>query len=221
VAVLCGRRVAPIDYSLYLVADAEYAAGRDLVDLVDDAVRGGVTIVQLRGKCLPYGDFLDLARRVHDVLKKRRVPLLINDRVDIALACGAAGVHLGQDDMPPAFARKMLTEGTIIGISVNTLEEALEAEREGANYLGLGPIYPTATKATTLPLVGTGGLRAVKDRIHIPVIAIGGITSENAASVREAGADGVAVVSSILGTDNVRKAARQLKKAFGARALRR
>ena len=214
--ILRKKRVVSIDYSLYLVADAEFVGGRNLVTLIEEAVRGGVTIVQLRGKDLPFGDFLDLARKVHDVLKKRRVPLLINDRMDIAQACGAAGVHLGQEDMPPAFARKMLTEGTIIGNSVNTLAEALEAERAGADYVGLGPIFPTTTKITSLPVVGTEGIRAVKGQVQIPVVAIGGITVQNAPSVREAGADGIAVVSSILGSDNVRKAARQLKKAFGA-----
>jgi thiamine-phosphate pyrophosphorylase len=205
-----------IDYSLYLVADAEYASGRDLVPLIEDAVKGGVTIVQIRGKGLPFGDFLDLARRVKAVLKPRRVPLLINDRVDIALACGAAGVHLGQEDMPPALARKMLARNTIIGNSVNTLQEAREAEREGADYIGLGPIFATTSKATDLPALGAEGLRTIREKVRIPIVAIGGITPRNAGAVREAGADGIAVVSSILGSQDARKAARELKKAFGA-----
>ena len=205
-----------IDYSLYLIADAEYASGRDLVPLIEEAVKGGVTVVQVRGKGLPFDDFLELARRLKTVLKPRRVPLLINDRVDIALASGAAGVHLGQEDMPPALARKMLARNTVIGNSVNTPEEAREAERQGANYVGLGPVFATATKATDLPVVGPEGIRAVRDKISIPIVAIGGITPRNAGAVREAGADGIAVVSSILGAQDARKAARELKKAFGA-----
>ncbi len=211
--MILGRRSA-VDYTLYLVADAEFAAGRDLVALVLDAVKGGVSIVQLRGKGLPFADFLDLARRLQAALKRRRVPLVINDRPDIAIASAAAGVHLGQDDMPPAFARKILGNPMIIGNSVNTVEEAVEAERQGSDYVGLGPIFPTGTKATALPVLGPGCIRAVKDRIKIPVVAIGGINEENAASVREAGADGIAVVSSIMGAENARQAARRLRKAF-------
>jgi thiamine-phosphate pyrophosphorylase len=206
----------PVDYSLYLVADAEFAAGRDLIALVDAAVRGGVTVVQIRGKDLPFRDFLDLARTAVARLKKHRVPLLINDRVDIALASGAAGVHLGQDDMPVAFARKVLASQTIIGVSVNSVEEALEAERLGADYVGLGPIYPTGTKTTSLPVLGPAGIREVKARVSIPVVAIGGISPLNACEVHKAGADGIAVVSALLGAADVKKAARELKKAFGA-----
>ncbi len=208
----------PVDYSLYLVADAEFAAGRDLVALIDAAVRGGVTIVQLRGKDLPFRDFLDLARAAAARLKKHRVPLLINDRMDIALASGAVGVHLGQDDMPVAFARKVLDSPTLIGVSVNTVEEAREAERLGADYVGLGPIYPTGTKATSLPVIGPAGIRAVKAKVSIPVVAIGGISPTNACEVHRAGADGIAVVSALLGAADVRKAARELKIAFGAGA---
>lgn len=207
-----------IDYSLYLVADAEYAAGRDLISLIEAAVRGGVTLVQLRGKDLPFRDFLDMARTAVARLKKHHVPLLINDRVDIAMASGAAGVHLGQDDMPVAFARKVLAPRTIIGVSVNSVEEACEAERLGADYLGLGPIYPTGTKATALPVLGPEGIRAVKARVTVPIVAIGGISSLNACEVRAAGANGIAVVSAVLGAADVKKAARELKKAFGAGA---
>ena len=208
----------PVDYSLYLVADAEYAAGRNLIALIEAAVRGGVTVVQLRGKDLPFRDFLDLARTAVACLKKHHAPLLINDRVDIALASGAAGVHLGQDDMPVAFARKVLASKTLIGVSVNSVEEACEAERLGADYVGLGPIYPTGTKATSLPVLGPAGIRAVKARVSIPVVAIGGISLLNACEVREAGADGIAVVSALLGAADIKKAARELKKAFGAGA---
>lgn len=206
-----------IDYSLYLVADAAFVVGQDIVPFVESAVRGGATVVQLRGKHLSFKEFRDLGRRVGAVLKSRRVPLLINDRVDVALSCRAAGIHLGQDDMPLSIARRVLAKLMVIGISANTLEEALRAERQGADYVGLGPIYPTASKETNLPLVGPEGIRRVKARLRIPVVAIGGITVENAGAVGEAGADGIAVISAILGKRNAEEAARRLKEAFCSR----
>jgi thiamine-phosphate pyrophosphorylase len=200
------------DYSLYLVADADYVEGRDLVVLIEAAVRGGATIVQLRAKSLPFSDFLELGRRAVPVLKKHHVPLIINDRADVALACGAAGVHIGQDDMPLAVVRKVLAGGMLIGISVNTPEEARDAERQGADYVGVGPVYETSTKTTDLPALGPEGVRRIKARVAIPIVAIGGITHENVRAVREAGADGIAVVSAILGAADAYKAARRLKE---------
>jgi thiamine-phosphate pyrophosphorylase len=202
-----------IDWSLYLIADMEFAAGRDLVRIVREAVRGGVTMVQLRVKGAGTRDFLDLALRMSAALKKNSVPLIINDRTDIALACAADGIHLGQDDMPPDRTRKLLGRSKIIGVTVNTLKEAREAERLGADYVGLGPIYATTTKDTDLPIVGSEGIRRMHKLIDIPIIAIGGINAGNAADVLRAGAAGVAVVSAILGAADARKAAAELKKA--------
>ncbi len=210
-----------VDYSLYLVADADYAADRDLVPLVEAAVRGGVTVVQLRGKSLLHADFLALARRIVPVLKRHRVPLIINDMAEIALSCGAAGLHLGQDDLPLAVARKILADDMIIGVSVNTPEEAREAERRGADYVGAGPVFATATKATDLPVLGPQAFRRIKESVLIPVVAIGGITGENARSVLEAGADGIAVVSALLGADDPQEAARGLKRAMNLAIRRR
>jgi thiamine-phosphate pyrophosphorylase len=201
-----------IDYSLYLVADAGFVSGRDLVTLVEEAVRGGVTVVQLRAKHLPYPEFLELGRRLASVLRKRRVPLIVNDRADVALACGADGVHLGQEDMPLALVRRVMGKGTLFGVSVHTPEEAREAERLGADYVGAGPAYATASKATDLPPIGPEGIRRIKASVTIPVVAIGGITAENARALREAGADGIAVVSAILGATDARRAARGLKR---------
>jgi len=201
-----------IDWSLYLVADTEFAAGRDLVRLVREAVLGGVTTVQLRAKDLGTRDFLELASRISEQLGKLGVPFLINDRVDISLACGTAGVHLGQDDMPLADARRLLGPDKTIGISVNTLEEAVEAQTLGADYVGLGPIYATTTKDTDLPIVGAEGIRRMHKLIDIPIIAIGGINAGNAADVLRAGAAGVAVVSAILGARDARQAAAELLK---------
>jgi thiamine-phosphate pyrophosphorylase len=201
-----------VDYSLYLVADADYDPGQDLVSVIGAAVKGGVTIVQLRAKSLPYSDFLSLGRRVVPALKRHRVPLIINDRADVALSCGAAGVHLGQDDLPLTVARKILSEAMIIGVSVNTLEQARDAERQGANYVGAGPVFETLTKLTDLPLLGAEGIRRLKEGVAIPVVAIGGITATNARAVRMAGADGIAVVSAVLGSSDPYKAARRLKE---------
>jgi thiamine-phosphate pyrophosphorylase len=202
------------DYSLYLVADAGYASGRELPDLVEAAVAGGVTVVQLRAKSLPGGAFAELGLAIARRLAGTGVPLLINDRVDIALACGAAGVHLGQEDMPVPLARRLLGPGAVIGVSVNTPDEARRAEREGADYVGAGPAYATATKDTPLAVLGPAGIGLVKRATGIAVVAIGGIGPRNAAEVAAAGADGVAVVSAILGAPDAKRAAEELKAAL-------
>ncbi len=202
------------DYSLCLVADAEYAPGRDLLGLIEEAVRGGASIVQLRAKNLTSRDLLDLGRRAADLLARLSVPLLVNDRVDVALACGAAGVHLGQEDMPVDQARRLLGPDRIIGVSVNTPEEALRAEREGADYVGANPAYVTATKEIALPVLGPEGIGRIKRAVRIPVVAIGGIGTANAAALAAAGADGIAVISAILGAPDARRAAEELKKVF-------
>lgn len=204
----------PIDYSLYLVADAEFTAGRDLVGLIREAVRGGATIVQIRAKNLSSRDFLEIGLRAADLLARTGVPLLINDRVDIALASGAAGVHLGQEDMPVHLARRILGPDKLIGISVNTIGEALSAERDGADYVGAGPAHVTATKATALAVLGPEGIGRIKRAVRIPVVAIGGIGTANAAALAAAGADGIAVISAILGAPDARRAAEDLKRAF-------
>ncbi|HOW86890.1 MAG TPA: thiamine phosphate synthase [Candidatus Aminicenantes bacterium] len=210
-----------IDYSLYLVADAGYAAGRDLAGLVDAAVDGGVTIVQLRAKSLGGAAFAALASDVAARLARRGVPLLINDRVDVALACGAAGVHLGQDDLPVAAARRLLGPRGIIGLSVNTAEEARRAERDGADYVGAGPAFATSTKQTELAVLGPAGIGRIKAAVRLPVVAIGGIGAAGAAEMAAAGADGVAVVSAILGAPDARRAAEELKRAFEIQPKRR
>jgi thiamine-phosphate pyrophosphorylase len=211
-----------IDYSLTLVADADFfkeiavpgTAGRDLLGIVDAAVQGGVTVVQLRAKTLPFREFLDLGLKAADRLAGTGVPLIINDRMDIALACGADGVHLGQEDMPLAAARKILGGDRIIGISVNTVMEARAAQAGGADYVGAGPAFATATKETALPILGPEGIRSIKRAIRIPVVAIGGINGGNAAALANSGADGIAVVSAILGAPDARRATEDLRKAF-------
>lgn len=203
-----------IDYSLYLVADADYAAGRDLAGLVDAAVDGGVTVVQLRAKHLEGAAFVALASEIAGRLARRGVPLLVNDRVDVALACGAAGVHLGQEDVPVAVARRLLGPGAVLGVSVNTPGEARKAERDGADYIGAGPAYATSTKETPLVVLGPAGIGLIKRATRLPVVAIGGVGAANAAEMASAGADGIAVVSAILGAPDAGWAAEELKRAF-------
>lgn len=202
------------DYSLYLVADADYASGRDLPALVEAAVDGGVTIVQLRAKSLDRGPFTELALAIAGRLASKGVPLLVNDRPEIAAACGAAGVHLGQGDRPAAEARRLLGPEATIGVSVNTPEEARRAERDGADYVGAGPAYATSTKLTDLAILGPSGIGRIARSTRLPVVAIGGIGAFNAVGLGRAGARGIAVVSAILGAPDARLAAQELVRAF-------
>jgi thiamine-phosphate pyrophosphorylase len=204
----------PIDYTLYLVADAGAAEGRDLPALVDAAVEGGVTVVQLRAKDLPKTDILALAGEISRRLRSREIPLLVNDHPDVAKACGAAGVHLGQDDMPVAFARRLLGREAVIGISVNTPDEARRAELEGADYVGAGPAFATSTKETALAVLGPQGIGQIRRATALPIVAIGGIAPANAPELARAGASGIAVVSAILGAPDPRRAAADLLRAF-------
>ena len=199
---------------LYLVADADYAAGRDLPGLVEAAVDGGVTVVQLRAKSLDEGSFIELGRVLATRLAARGVPLLVNDRVEAARACGAAGVHLGQDDRPVAEARRILGPRATIGVSVNTVDETRRAERQGADYVGAGPAYATATKPTDLAVLGPSGVGFIARATRLPVVAIGGIGPGNAGEIAAAGARGIAVVSAILGAPDARRAAQDLIQAF-------
>ncbi len=203
-----------LDWSLCLVADAEAARGRWLPALVEEAVGAGVGAVQLRAKILDTKDFFELSCRLSDVLKVFSVPLIINDRVDIALACGAQGVHLGHRDLPIREARALLGRKKLIGRSVNTVAEAREAQSAGADYLGAGPVYFTASKKDLPKLLGLEGLRAIKSAVRIPVLAVGGITPARAGEVAAAGADGLAVISAVLGAEDVAAATRALLSAF-------
>jgi len=208
-----------VDHSLTLVADAAFAAGRDLVALAEAAVRGGATVVQLRGKALSYREFLDLGLRAADRLAGTGVPLIVNDRVDVALACGADGAHLGQEDMPLAEARKVLGPDRIIGISTHSTAQAREAALAGADYIGFGPVFPTATKDAG-PLQGVEVLKQVRASVGLPVIAIGGIGAENIGAVLAAGADGAAVISAVLGAPDVTAAATRLVEQIRDHAVR-
>jgi len=201
-----------IDYALYLVTDETLAGARGVEAVVRAAVAGGVTVVQLREKHAAGRAFLERATALCAWLHEHQVALIINDRVDVALACGADGVHVGQDDLPCAVVRRLVGPSRVIGVSVSTVAEALQAERDGADYLGVSPVFTTLTKPDAPPAAGLEGLRAIRAAVHLPLVAIGGIQAENAAAVVQAGADGVAVVSAIMAAADPCAAARALKK---------
>jgi thiamine-phosphate pyrophosphorylase len=201
-----------IDYSLYLVTDRGLARGRSTLEIVSAAVYGGATVVQLREKDCSTRDFIEQALTIKEFLKDRGVPLIINDRLDVAQAVKADGVHLGQTDMPLGVAKKILRDSMIIGISAESVQDAVEAEKGGADYLGVSPIYTTPTKTDTAPPLGLKGLRKIRKAVRLPLVGIGGLNTENAADVIRNGADGVAVVSAIVAADDPQTAADELKQ---------
>jgi thiamine-phosphate pyrophosphorylase len=209
-----------IDYSLYLVTDRGLSCGRSTAAVVADAVEGGVSCVQLREKNCSTRTFIEEAIALQKILRPRGVPLIINDRIDVAMAVGADGVHLGQDDMPLTDARRILGEQVIIGISVESLEDARRAAAGGADYLGVSPVFATPTKTDTAPPLGLAGLSAIRKIVDLPLVAIGGINVQNCASVIAAGADGLAVVSAIVSAPSPQKAAEELWNMAGFESKR-
>lgn len=191
------------DYSIYLVTDDGCLQGRALIDCVREALEGGVTLVQYRAKTASSAEMYAEALQLKALCDSFKVPLIINDRLDIAMAVGAAGVHLGQDDLPCAAARKLLGEDYIIGVSAHNPAEAKAALQSGADYLGCGAVFGTATKADVQKL-GTDGLAAICRGKGLPVVGIGGVTADNYREVRAAGADGAAIVSGILAQPDIR-----------------
>lgn len=190
-----------VDYSLYLVTDRDCLGGKDFAATVEQALRGGATVVQVREKNLSTLEFFQVTSRIKSITDKYGVPLIVNDRADIALAVDAAGLHIGQEDLPLVVARHLLGPEKIIGVSASTLEEALLAQEQGADYLGVGAIFPTNTKDDA-DSVSLAALKIIKEQVKIPVVAIGGINSDNAQAVMETGVDGVAVVSAVIAAQN-------------------
>lgn len=191
-----------IDYSIYLVTDEACLHGRPLLECVEEALAAGVTLVQYRAKAADGGVLYAEACKLKELCDKYNMPLIINDRLDIALAVGAAGVHLGQDDLPCAVARRLLGEDFIIGVSAHSPAEAVQAVSEGADYLGCGAVFGTATKHDVAKL-GLENLRAIRKAVAVPMVGIGGITADNYAEVLATGADGAAIVSGILAQDDI------------------
>ena len=200
-----------IDYTLYLVTDRALSMGRSNLEVIRAAVEGGVTVVQLREKSATTKHFYAEGLKIRDFLRMKRIPLIINDRIDIALALHADGVHLGQEDMPVNIARMILGPNKIIGASVFTADEAMAAESEGADYLGLSPIFVTETKPELMKQIGLEGIPPIKRSVRIPVVGIGSMSQANAYEVVRAGLDGVAVVSAICSQEDPKAAAAAIK----------
>ena len=200
------------DYlKLYLVTDRELSLGRSLEEVVSEAVQGGVTVVQLREKEASTGEFIELARRLMKLLKPLRIPLIINDRVDVALAVDADGVHIGQSDMSYEDARRLLGPDKIIGLSVESFEDIEAANALDVDYIGISPVYGTPTKTDTAEPFGLEGLRKAVQMSAHPTVAIGGMNASTIGEVMTAGTDGVAVVSAICSAENIRKATSELR----------
>ncbi|MEN6566469.1 MAG: thiamine phosphate synthase [Veillonellales bacterium] len=197
------------DYRLYLVTDRSLLREKDFCQSIEQAIIGGVTFLQLREKSLSTLEFYRQAVQVKALAAKYNIPFVINDRLDIALAVDADGLHIGQDDMPLEAARRLLGPEKIIGVSAATVEEAVLAEKQGADYLGVGAVFATATK-TDADTVNLEELRRIKQQVTIPVVAIGGINESNVQQAMAAGIDGVSVVSAILGRDDIQQAANHL-----------
>lgn len=196
---------------LYLVTDRQIAGDCDIMDVVADAVRGGVTMVQLREKHIDTREFVALASEMKKTLAPFGVPLIINDRVDVALCSAADGVHIGQRDMPYEMARRLLGPDRIIGLSVENFAQIEQANAWDVDYIAVSPVFSTLTKTDTAPAFGVEGLRQAAGMSVHPVVGIGGINENTAAEVISAGADGIAVVSAIVGAASPQSAARRLK----------
>jgi thiamine-phosphate pyrophosphorylase len=202
---------------LYLVTDQASLRGRTLTDVVREAVAGGVSCVQLREKSLNSRDFLAQALALMDLLRPLDVPLIINDRIDIALACQAQGVHLGQSDMPVPAARALLPPEVFIGWSVETIAQVAQSATLPGDYLGVSPVFATPTKTDTATPWGLEGLQRIRAATQLPLVAIGGMHAGNVAEVLKAGADSLAVVSTICSADSPRAAAQELRNTIDAR----
>lgn len=198
---------------LHLVTDAVQCGERGLLAVVQSAVRGGVTCVQLREKSLDTRAFVERARALKALLSPLRIPLLVNDRVDVALAAGADGVHVGQSDMAPQDVRRLMP-GALIGLSIESWQQMHEAERAPVDYYGISPVFATSSKADAAPALGLAGLQQLRRMTARPLVAIGGIQVGNVAAVMAAGADGVAVVSALCAADDPARAAQALLAAM-------
>lgn len=200
-------------YSLYLIAGSSLVGARNFLGCIREALSGGVTVVQLREKDISSRDFYHLGLQVKELTQEYQVPLIINDRLDVALAIEADGVHLGQTDLPAPAARRIMGSGKLLGLSVNNLDEALRAQDQGADYVGAGAVFPTTTKTDTQP-ISLANLALIKNKLQIPVLAIGGINDTNIPLLKKTCIDGFCTASAILGQDDIRQAAQDLKNIW-------
>ena len=203
-----------LDLSLYLVTDKSDDVEKFL-KTIEEAIKGGVSVVQIREKTADTLDFYNLALKVKEITEKHDVPLIINDRVDVALAVDAEGVHVGQSDMPCDVTRALVGPDKIVGVSAATIEEARKAESDGADYIGAGAVFPTATKDDA-PKITKKDLKEIVESISIPVVAIGGITLNNAHELNDTGIAGLSVVSAIMSSENPKKSSEELLKIFNS-----
>ena len=201
------------DPTLYFITDSTPYEEDEFLERVKKALQGGVTLLQLREKEKSTKDYIHLAQEVHRIAREYQVPLIIDDRVDVALAVGAEGVHVGTEDMPVALARKLMGEDKIVGATAKTVERALESEQAGADYLGVGAIYPTTTKVKTI-LTSTKTLEEICQAVAIPVNAIGGLNKDNLEVLRGIPIAGICAVSAIMKAEDPCRSAGELKQAF-------
>ena len=204
---------AGVDYSLCLVTDRDLMSAARIEDAVEQAILGGVTMVQLREKSISGAEFFRRAQALHAVTDRHNVPLIINDRVDIALAVSAAGVHVGQSDIPASAVRRLVGGGMIVGVSASNAEEALRAQADGADYIGVGAMFSTGTK-TDAKIVSKSELALIRRAVTVPIMIIGGISALTLPDFDGMDIAGIAVVSAILSQQNIRQAAEELKRVF-------
>ncbi len=202
-----------VDYTLYLVTDRKLMSSASIEESVELAVQGGCSVVQLREKTASSLEFYEMAMRLRVLTERLGVPLIINDRVDIALAVNADGVHVGQSDMPADVVRKLIGKDKILGVSASNLKQALAAERQGADYLGIGAMFSTDTK-TEADLTSMEELELIRKSTSLPIVVIGGINKHTIPLFKDSGIDGLAVVSAIIAQGDVSAAARELKSMF-------
>lgn len=201
-----------IDWSLCVITDRATAGPRAITDIVRAAIHGGATMIQLREKSAATREMIALGEALLAITRPANIPLIVNDRLDVALALDADGVHVGQADLPAPLARQLIGPGKLLGVSAETVEQARAAERDGADYLGVGDLFGTPSKPDAGPPIGLEGLRAIAETTHLPILGIGGIGIANAARVIEAGAHGIAVISAVVGAPDPAAAARELRR---------
>lgn len=202
-----------LDLSLYLVTDKRNKTDEEFLEIIGEAIKGGTTVVQIREKEGETLDFYNLALKVKEITSKYNVPLIVNDRIDVALAIKSEGVHIGQTDMPADVARSLIGDEMILGVSASTVKEARKAENDGADYIGTGAVFPTATKDDA-PSITKDDLKEVTGSINIPTVAIGGITLENASELAGTGIAGISVVSAIMNSKDPKTASENLLKIY-------
>ena len=207
------ERSFPGQWRLYVITDEKVSRGRSHLQVAEAAIRGGADVLQLRDKESSGGRLYRVAVQLRKLTRDARISFIVNDRLDIALAADADGVHVGRDDLPASVVRDIMGPGRILGVSVETVEEAILAEKDGADYLGVGPVFEArGTKPDAGAPLGLDSIARIRRNCRLPIVAIGGIDAENARKVREAGADAAAVISAIVAADDIAQAARRLKR---------